>query len=465
MYNYLDISSEFKRSLKSAFPLIVSELIYALNGFITTVMVAHLGKDPLAANAIVWSIYLAVVVFFAGIFYSVSIMISQSFGANNNVSISIVFKQGLIMVCICSIPMFFVLWNVPTLLILTNQDPKVIEYTRLFFRVLALSVIPFNIVIVVQQFLMGINKMHLVMFLSIVTVPIEIFFYYSFLYGKFGFPQVGFVGIAYGLVMSYFIVAIASLVYLRFSKQMIQYDLFSKWWVVERKFLIEIIRIGLPMGLMWCSELVFFAIVALMMGALGTNTLAAYQISYQFLAIALIFIIAISKNVSMRVGNEVGRNDLGRLKLSIAVNLSMSLILMFIFCSFYFMFPEIAIGIDIDVKSIQFKEVVYEATNFFPLVGILLMTDCVRLISCGALRSLKDTKVQMCISIFGFWGIAFLGAYFLAFKLGLGGLGVWLGIIVGLLITGIVLFIRLIYLTRSVDLKTLIIEKEVAPVA
>ncbi|HBY55710.1 MAG TPA: MATE family efflux transporter, partial [Coxiellaceae bacterium] len=60
------------------------------------------------------------------------------------------------------------------------------------------------------------------------------------------------------------------------------HSLFKKWWVIEYKFLAEMIRIGLPLGLMYCSEVVFFAVVAIMMGMLGVTVLAAYQISYQY---------------------------------------------------------------------------------------------------------------------------------------------------------------------------------------
>lgn len=456
----LNIISEFKYSIKLAIPLIMSDFIYALNSFIATAMIAHLGKEQLAANAIVWSVYLAIIVFFAGIFYSVSIMVSQSLGAKDDTSVSICFKQGLIMAVMFSLPMMFALWNIPIILVWMHQEPEVVYYASSFFHVLAWSVLPFNISVIIQQFLMGINKTRLVMLLNIISVPIEIFFYYSFLFGKFGFPKMGLSGIGYGLLISYCAVAICGIFYLLFSRRLIKYHLFDKWWVVESRFLIEMIRIGLPMGFMWCSELVFFAVAAFMMGMLGTVTLAAYQISYQYLTIALIIIIAISKNVSVRAGYEIGSSNRDNLKLTIAVNLGISFMFMSLFCIFYLIFPKAAINLDMNINAPYFKEVAYEAASFFPAISVLLLTDCIRLISCGALRSLKDTKAQMIISIFGFWGIAFLGSYLLAFKFGFGGLGAWWGIVIGLFITGMVLLARLIYLIRRIDLVTLVTKKE-----
>ena len=54
--------------MRLAVPLVASEVIYGLNSFIATIMVAHLGQEQLAANALVWSIYISVIVFFIGIF-------------------------------------------------------------------------------------------------------------------------------------------------------------------------------------------------------------------------------------------------------------------------------------------------------------------------------------------------------------------------------------------------------------
>lgn len=453
------VISEFRCSIRLALPIIASEVIYALNSFIATIMVSHLGKEHLAANALVWSIYLVVIFFFMGVFCSVSVMVAQSFGANDHDGIRVCFKQGLIMAVILSLPMMLIMWVAPIVLVWTKQEPQVILYAKPFFYSLIWSMLPLNIWVVIQQFLVGTTRGKLVMFMSIMAVPIEIFFYYAFLFGKFGLPKVGLAGIGHGLTASYFLISGGFIAYLYFSKKLQGYTLFKRWWVIEYKFLLEMVRIGLPLGFMWCSEVLFFAVVAMMMGTLGVTVLAAYQIAYQYLMVILVILFALNQTVSVRIGNEVGRNDRGKLKLAAIVNILIGFGLMAIFMVFYIFFPEIAIGLDIDINSADFKAVATEAMRFFPIVGILLMTDCVRLISCGALRGLKDTNFQMIISILGFWGIAFPSAYLLAFKFGFGGVGIWWGIVVGLLITGVMQLTRFNRLAKRVDLLSLVTRK------
>jgi len=435
-------------------------VIYALNTFIATVMVAHLGKEQLAANALVWNIYITVIVFFIGILFSVSIMVAQSFGAKDNHSISICFKQGLIMAFIFAPFMMLVMWLAPVVLVWTGQDLGVINAAKPFFQALIWSMLPLNIIVVVHQFLIGINKTRIVMLSSILAVPTEIFFYYVFLFGKFGFPKVGLAGVGYGLAASYVLGAICLLCYLYFSSHLKIYRLFHKWWSINRKILVELLHVGLPLGFMVCTEVALFAAVAIMMGLLGTTVLAAYQISYQYMMVVIVIIFALTQNATVRVGNEVGRNNRSALKLTTMVNMGMGFGFMLLFSIIYIFFPRLVISLDINIHAPHLQELVKEASTFLAMAGILILVDCFRLISLGALRGLKDTKIPVLISLFGFWCIAFPCAYLLAFRFKFGGVGMWWGLIIGLFIAGVILFMRFNRLVKSVDLVALVTKAE-----
>lgn len=461
IFNLANITLEFKQSIKLVLPMIATEMVYSSNSFISTIMVAHTGKEQLAANALVWSIYWAVTVFFLGILSSVSVMAAHSFGAQDDTGVGICFKQGLIMAIIFSLPMMLIMQYAPIILVWTGQDPAVILYAKPFFSALVWTMLPLNILIVIEDFLVGITKTRLVMVLTMLSVPTGILFSYAFLFGKFGLPRIGLAGIGYGWTVSYSLMAICGICCLIFSRQFKMYALFKKWWIIDSKFLLEMIRIGLPMGFMWCSELVFFAIIAIMMGTLGTAVLAAYQISNQYIMVALVILFALTNGVAVRVGNEVGKNNREKLHLIVAVNMAIGLLIISMFSLFYLMFPTVAIGIDIDINSPNFKDVAAEAIKFFPIISVMLVSDCVRIISTGALRGLKDSNLLMVISMCGFWGIAFPSAYFLAFKLGFGGVGVWWGIVIGLSITGIMFLLRFKKLASKADLVSLVTRKDV----
>ncbi len=459
MFSFPSIRREIQTSLKLGIPLIVSEVIYALNSFFATVMVAHLGKEQLAANALVWNIYLASTIFFIGIFSAVGIVTVQSFGAKDRDGVAISFRQGMIMALISTIPMVLIIGIAPIFLLWSGQDPAVVSFAKPFFYSLILQILPLNVVTVMQQFLIGINRVRIVMFTSILAVPMELFFFYVFLFGKFNFPELGLAGIGYGLAMSYAMLALFLFAYLFLSKEVRGYELFKKWWIVEPRFFFEIFRIGYPLGFMWCSEVLFFAAVAIMMGILGIDVLAAFQIADQYLMIALVVLFALGQTVAIRVGSEVGKNNRHGLALAAIVNVALGVSILGIFSIIYLMFPEWAIKLDVDTSAVKNLAIVAEALKFFPLIAILLLTDCIRIVLNGALRGLKDTGFQLIVSLLGYWFIAFPLGYFLAFRCNLGGSGIWWGIIIGLFINGIMLVLRFIKLLKNVDLLSMVTRK------
>jgi MATE family multidrug resistance protein len=58
--------------------------------------------------------------------------------------------------------------------------------------------------------------------------------------------------------------------------------------------------------------------------------------------------------------------------------------------------------------------------------------DGLQVIAAGALRGFNDTRVPFLFAAASFWLVGFPGAYLLAFRAGLGAVGVWVGLVLGL---------------------------------
>jgi multidrug resistance protein, MATE family len=210
------------------------------------------------------------------------------------------------------------------------------------------------------------------------------------------------------------------------------------------------------LGGTFCVELALLAAIAIMMGTLGTASLAAYQIAFQYLTIALPIIFALGQTVTIRIGNEVGRNSRDSANLAGFVNIGMSFCLVLLFSMFYWCFPHLAISFDLNLHDPELQTTIAIATKFLALAGISILVDSIRMVTQNALRALKDTKIPMYISILGFWCVAFTSAYLLSFKFHFGGVGIWWGFIFGLSVAGIITFIRFNYLIRRVDLTAMV---------
>ena len=74
--------------------------------------------------------------------------------------------------------------------------------------------------------------------------------------------------------------------------------------------------------------------------------------------------------------------------------------------------------------------------------------DGLQVSASGALRGLKDTRTPMLISLFAYWGVGLGVGVWLAFGLGWGGRGLWLGLVAGLGTAAALLILRFVRTVR-----------------
>lgn len=455
-YSFQSIFSEAFRSLKLSLPLIAAQLAYGASGFIATVMIAHTGRDQLATHALVWGTFIVLILFFIGILNAVSVLVSQSHGAKDDHGVQQATFQGLILSLIFALPMMLTVWIAPFVLSWTGQSAAIIKLATPYFHSLGWCMLPLNALIVIEQFLIGISRSRLVLLISLVEVPMEIFFMYAFIFGKFGFPECGLSGIGYGIAVAVTTLILLILFLARFSKDCERYSLRLRQLKFNRKYLFELVRVGTPLGLMYCIEVGLFTVIVFMMGKLSEDVLAAHQIAIQCFSFTMTIIFGVSMGASVRIGNEVGQNNKDALKLAAYVNMGIGFCFMLVLAVLYIGFPKLIISLDVDVNAEKYQAVVQYAIKFLFIASILQAIDCFRLMSVLILRGLKDTKFTMYVSLVTFWLIAFPCAYVLGFILNFGGSGIWWGLVIGFTASFIALFWRFHRLLARVDLTTLV---------
>jgi MATE family multidrug resistance protein len=116
------------------------------------------------------------------------------------------------------------------------------------------------------------------------------------------------------------------------------------------------------------------------------------------------------------------------------------------------LFPAFFAGLFLDRSKEDAVAVLGIATTFVVVAGIFQMVDGLQAIGAGLLRGIKDTRMPMVLALISYWGVGFLLAYVLAFPMGFGGVGVWLGFVFGLFAATILLLGRFVVLVRRLPL-------------
>lgn len=441
--------------MRLSFPLIAAELTYGVSPLIATIMMAHLGRDALAANALVWGMYISAILLSLGTIHAVGVMVAHSYGAKNKEGIRITLTQGLILSAILAVPMMLIMWFAPKILYWVKQDPSIIKLTVPYFHALIWCMLPLHLSFTIQQMIVGISLTRIITVVSFFKVGLDILLFYILIFGKLGMPKLGVAGIGYALATVSTLMCIMLVAYVYYSPTIRKYKLFSNSWRINRKYIFELLRIGLPIGIMYCLEVALITAIAFLMGWLGKNMLAAHQIAHQCFLFPLMMMFGISQGATIRIGHAVGRNDKPAVKLAAYVNLGFGFVLMFIISIFYFSIPKNVVAFYVG-SGMQNQTVMQYAAVFLSIAGVLQLTECIRLICLGILRGLKDTKIPLLISIISFWLIAFPSAYLLAFTLHFGGAGIWWGMVIGLGVAAIILLIRVKTLSDRVNLAALV---------
>lgn len=440
--------SEMATIVALSLPIIANGLLESSGGFMNTFLVAHLGEQELAAAALVSMLFATLMVIFWGTISGVSIVIAHYHGAENTTAIRGVVRDSIFLSLIIAIPIMILLWFAPDIFQWTGQPAFVVQESRHYLHALVWA-IPFDLPgFALMQLFQGISKPRINFIFTLLYMPFYIWINYVFMFGKFGLPMLHLAGIGWGTTLSFivFLSAIVSFIY--FTPRYRDYLHFSL--AAKERYYGEILKIGLPLGLMYSIELGYFLIVAIFFGKISHTMLSAHQITIQYFWVVMNIVFSINQAYSIRIGWRLGRKEPEWI-LPITVMGTGIIILYSILVGFlYWFMPHQLIHIDFIHAKAPEPALVTAAVMLFFYIAFFQIAESVRLTLFAILRGLKDTRFTLVNSIIAFWGIALPVGYYLAFIHHKHyAQGLWIGLIFSAIISSIMLSFRLRYIIKK----------------
>lgn len=424
------LKKNFYPLLALAIPLAMTGLLQSGIFFFETIFLAQLGPDVLAAGSLVsWLVGTIAVILF-GTLSSINILVAYKHGAKDEAGISEIVRDGLKLALLMALPIMVLFWNISPLLLLFGQSPDIVLLAKSYLHAITYGILPNVITIALLETIIGLGHTRIILIVSLISVTFTIFFSYAFIFGKFGFPALGIAGAGWGITISYWITAIFLFIHVLTSHQ---YKRFFQQLFLSNKVshLLELFRIGLPMGAMYCVEVAFFFAVTLIMGTFSSQLMAANQIAFQYMGTLVGVIFSIAQAITVRMGHLLGAGDPTAARQAGFAGISISVLLMMLASLVYWFYPSALISIDFDIHLPENYGLIREATQFLAVAALFQIVESIRISLFGALRSLKDTHFPLLISVISFWGIALPVGYILATRWHFGGPGLWWGMVLG----------------------------------
>ena len=434
--------------LMLAIPLTLTGLLQSSTYFFETMFLAHLGPEALAAGALVSWLFGTFIVILIGILSSINILVAHKFGAKDYAGIPLVVRDGIWLAILLAIPSFILFWNLSPIFILLGQNPAVVHLAQTYLQALAWGLLPNFLMFALLQFIVGLGHARVILTFSILSVSLTIFLSFALIFGKFGFPALGVAGAGWGTSISYWISAVFLIIYVLCNTKYRAYlsHLFTR---TKQSYVMELFKIGAPMGIMYCVEVGFFFALTLVMGSLGSQLLAANQIALQYMGTLMSLIFSIAQAITVRMGHLLGAGEVASAERACYVGVFLAALLMIIIAVFYWTIPTTLISIDFDIHDANNLELIQLATQLLAISAVFQLVEAIRIAFFGALRALKDTRFTLFISVISFWGIAFPVGYLFSVRIGLGGAGLWWGMVVGASFSVLLLFCRFKYKIKN----------------
>ncbi|KAF1308270.1 MATE family efflux transporter [Streptococcus sanguinis] len=426
-------------------PILIYQLANFSASFVDTTMTGHYDTLHLAGVSMATSLWIPFFDLLIGIVSALVPIIGHHLGQGKKEKIASDFYQFIYLSLGLSLILFALVFvGAPLVLSHLSLEPLVEEVAKNYLWYLALGIIPLLLFSTIRSLFDALGLTKLSMYLMLLLLPLNGSFNYALIYGAFGFPEMGGAGAGLGTSLAYWVLLLISLLVAVKHPKIRAYELW-KIRPLDKKGLIEGIRLGLPIGGTFFAEVMIFSVVGLIMAKFSSLIIASHQAAMNFSNLMYAFPMSISTSMSIIVSYEIGANRPDDVKKFCKLGRLTALgIAGFTFLFLYILRDRVAALYGSDTEFIRMTSVFLTYSLFFQLA------DTFAAPLQGILRGYKDTQVPFYLGLIAYWGVSLPLGFFLDHYTSLGPYGYWIGLIASLVMSGILFQWRLNHLAKNI---------------
>jgi multidrug resistance protein, MATE family len=434
---------ELRATLALAWPLILSNLTMSLIQATDVVLMGWLGPHELAASALGVNLAMSLSIACLGLVIAAAPMMAAELGRRSNAvrEVRRTFRQSLWIAVAAVIPAWLVMWNTAAVLRAFGQDPALAETAQHFMRYYMWGTLPFLLFQALRGFVSALERPGWIFAISIGGVIANALLGWALMFGHFGLPAMGIAGGGLTTSLVWWAMAAGLAIVAARHPHFRPFRILGRWWRPDWPRFGAIARLGVPIAFtMWSEAAVFAAAVALM-GLISANAVAAHAVALQLAALSFMVPMGIAQAATVRVGLGYGARDRDAVARAGWAAFVLGTGFMTAMAIILWSFPHALIGLFLESTPANLP-VIELAVTFLAIAAAFQIFDGAQVVVLGMLRGLQDTRWPMIFALTGYWGIGLgLGAL-LAFRFGMAGVGVWIGLAAGLAVVSAMMLTR-----------------------
>lgn len=438
----LSRTAHARATLALGLPLIGSHLAQMALHVTDTVILGWYGVAELAAVVLGTSAFFLVFILGSGFAQAVMPMVAQALARGEEAQVRRDARMGLwlsIGFGTLSYPLF---WVSGSILLAAGQKPDVATLAQDFLRIAGLGMVPSLLVMVLKSYLAALQRTQVVLWVTLLAVGLNLGLNWALVFGHWGAPELGVRGSALASVTVQVLTVLALAVYAGWLPELRRFALFQRFWRPDWQAMRQVARLGWPIGLTSLFESGMFQATALMMGWIGTVQLAAHGIAMEVAALTFMVHLGLANATTVRTARAQGAGDGRALRDGAQVAIALSLGFAACMIALFLALPAPLISLFVDSSKPQSAAIIAFGSRLLVLAALFQLADAVQVMALGLLRGVRDTRVPMVLASVSYWLIGIPASYALAFPVGLGGEGLWLGLVIGLSLAASLLMAR-----------------------
>ena len=413
--------------IKLSLPILGGNVSHILIGFADNIVAGQYSTVALGAISVASAIVMTVTIAAIGLILGISPVIANFRG--ENICCKKFFKLSLLFALVVSVPFFLILEILLAKIGFLGLSAELVEPTRQYIEICAWSIFPAAIFVAAKEFLQAYEKVvfaNLTMLLSVIlNIILNIILTFGFDFSFIHIEAMGIVGLSIATLVSKIFTAVLILIYCL--------PLFKGVFVYSKKYIQTLFKVGTPISLAIFFEFLGFNMTAILIGKFSALLTAVHNIILCIANFTFMIVLSVANAASIKIGYFNGKKDKLNIIKYAKANIFLAIVVCFATFSLLIFFSD---GI-ISIFSPD-KEVLQLSKKILKIAMCFLFFDGIQGACVGILKGLKDTKIIMFATLFGYVCVAIpLGCY-LAFCKNIILEGFWIGLALALFLMAVI---------------------------
>lgn len=385
----------YRDILKVAVPLILSTGSWSIQHFVDRVFLARYSAQAIAAAVPAGLLNFTTMCIFLGTAGYAGTFIAQYCGAGQKRRVGSLVWQGIYVAAIGWVAHLLLIPVAEGIFTFFGHEAAVLRHEVEYFRILCAGAGPAIAASALSGFFSGRGKTWPVMWVNTAATAVNIFLDYVLIFGKLGFPEWGVSGAAVATVVSGIF---SFLVYLGLflSAENRRVYRAARDWRVDPAVFRKLLRYGFPDGMQLFLDVAGFSLFLLVLGTLGSQALAATNVTLAVNTLAFMPMLGLGIAVSVLVGQNQGADRPELSERTVYSALQLAAAYMVPVAAFYVFFPGVFLRPFLgDSGIVADPEIPRMAGVLLRYVAAYTLFDTLTIVFGSGLKGSGDTRFVM----------------------------------------------------------------------